>query len=392
MKHNKHFLSGILVGISLVIILHLGINSASIIYSRFISHELTTEQKLREINAYLQKYYVNDIDENMLKEGLYTGLAAGVNDRYTYYMDKETFNQFIQDTDGNYSGIGVVIYIDKDDNKLTIQTVYEQTPAFEAGLKTGDKILKVNGIDIGIDNYKDAVAMLKTKEGTKSKLTIYRKEQDKTFDVDIVSKSVDVPTVSHSMIDNTIGYIIITKFDRVTYDQFVNAYNDLTEKGMQQLIIDLRDNPGGLLDTVVKITDMLVPEGYITYIEDKNGNKKYEFSDENAINKPLAILVNGNSASASEVLSGAVKDMKAGKLVGTKTFGKGVVQNTYRLSDKSGLKVTVAKYYTPSGICIDGIGIEPDYKIEMPETEYGVKLPFEQDLQLQKAIDVVKEQ
>ncbi len=185
------------------------------------------------------------------------------------------------------------------------------------------------------------------------------------------------------MIDEEIGYIKISKFDRVTYEQFTKAYETLEKSNMKKIIVDLRDNPGGLLDTVVKITDIFVPEGYITYIEDKNGKKEYEYSSKDCVKIPLIVLVNGNSASASEVFSGAIKDFGVGKLVGTTTFGKGVVQNIYKLSDGSGIKVTIAKYYTPSGVCIDGKGIKPDYIVEASED--GT------DLQLEKAIELIKD-
>jgi carboxyl-terminal processing protease len=235
--------------------------------------------------------------------------------------------------------------------------------------------------------------MTKGAPGTIVTITVYRPSDKASFDISIVREKIDIPTVSSKMVGDGFGYIRITAFDRVTYDQFKSAYDDMGEKGAKGLIIDLRNNPGGLLDTVAKITDILVPKGILVYTEDKNGNKEYTYSDENAVKVPLAILVNANSASASEVLSGAVKDLKAGVLVGEKTFGKGIVQNLYPLSDGSAVKVTVAKYYTPSGVCIQGDGIEPDYPVALPNgPAAGLSgLEESEDTQLQKAIQVLEE-
>ena len=264
---------------------------------------------------------------------------------------------------------------------MLINKVFEGSPAKESGLKVGDKITKVGDKEVDLENYQDVVSDIKGEEGTKVKLTIYRESENKIFDVEVTRKSLDVPTVEHKILEDNIGYISISQFDRVTFDQFKLAFDSL--QNTNGLIIDLRNNPGGLLTTVNKITDMLVPEGTITYIEDKNGNRDYHKSDANYYNKPLVILVNEHSASASEVLSGAVKDFGVGKLVGQTTYGKGVVQNMYQLSDGSGVKITMAKYYTPKGVCIQGTGIEPDYKVTNPKDN-------SKDLQLEKGIEVIK--
>jgi len=383
MKNHK-FLNGVFTGIILVIVLNIFINGVFALTGLNFNNNIADKRKIKEIMSVIDTYYVNDVDEKKISEGVYAGIVAGLEDKYSYYMDKESFESFLESNEGNYVGIGVVVTI-SEDKSIQVLNVYENTPAYKAGIKTGDKIIKVDGKDVDYNNYEEAIQMIKGKENTQVKITVYRESEAKTIEFDVNRSSVDVPTVAHKMLENSIGYILISKFDGVTYDQFHQAYNDLTEQGMKGLIIDLRENPGGLLNTVVKITDMLVPEGYITYIEDKNGKKTYEYSDKEYFNKPLAIIVNGHSASASEVLSGAVKDTKAGKLVGTQTYGKGVVQNVYKLSDGSGVKVTIAKYYTPSGVCIDGEGITPDYVVELPEDA-------SEDLQLNKAIEVIKEQ
>lgn len=392
MNEKKKFASGVLVGIVLVICLNIIINSFSIIYNQLITHKLTPERKTKQIMSLIDKYYVNPVTKDEINEGIYSGLVFSLNDKYSYYMDKDSFRNFVDSTNGAYVGIGTVVSVDSKDNKIVVITSYKNSSAYEAGITAGDKILKINDIEVSGDNYKEAVQIMKgdkDAKGTEVKLTIYRPSNNKTFDISVKRYEVNVPTVGHKMLENSTGYIIITKFEAVTYDQFVEAYNDLEKNGMQRLIIDLRDNPGGLLNTVVKITDMLVPKGTITYIEDKNGNREYEYSDDEYMNKPLVVLVNEGSASASEVLTGAVKDMNAGKIVGTKTYGKGVVQNTYKLSDGSGVKLTIAKYYTPNGICIDGIGITPDYVIEAPKEDENTEYKMENDIQLQKAIEIV---
>ena len=340
MKIDKKFLTGVLVGIIIVL-------STNLIVRTFTDDN--GQRKLAEIQRV--------IDENF-----------------------------------SYVGIGVSTKIDKKDNKIKIVSIFEGSNASSAGIQIGDKIIKVSGTPVDQSNYTEAVSAIRGGEDTKVKLTILRENENKIFETEVIRKNIDIPTVNGKLLENEIGYIKINEFDRVTYNQYTTTFNNLKEQGMKRLIIDLRNNPGGLLDTVVKITDSLVPKGTITYVEDKHGNKSYEYSDENCINMPLVILVNGNSASASEVLSGAVKDFGVGKLVGEKTFGKGVVQNIFKLSDGSGIKVTIAKYYTPNGICIHGEGIQPDYEVKSNNyNDDFFELPtIETDNQLQKAVEVVK--
>ncbi len=379
MNNKKSFFTGIIFGMIILLFANSLINSLSLIYRKFVLKDLTINQKMIEIQSKIDKYYVNNFDKNLMEETMYKGMVASLQDPYSYYLSKEEFNQFLENTEGNYVGIGILVNLTEDE-KIFINKIFENSPAQEQGLKVGDKIIKVEDISVNLENYKDVVSKIKGKEGTNVKITVYRESENKTFNLDVTRRSVDVPTVDYKVLEGNIGYISISQFDRVTYDQFKNAFDDLSSSN--GLIIDLRNNPGGLLTTVNKIADMLVPEGNITYIEDKNGNRNYHKSDKNYYKKPLVILINKNSASASEVLSGAVKDFGVGKLVGETSYGKGVVQNTYPLSDGSGLKITIAKYYTPSGICIDGIGIEPHYKVVNTENN--------KDLQLEKAIDVIK--
>ncbi len=380
MNNKKSFFTGVISGMIALFVINSFATNITLIYRKFVVKELTQKQKIEEIQSVVDKYYVNEYDENLMEETMYKGMIASLKDPYSYYMTKQELTEFLEDTEGNYVGIGIMVNLTEDE-KILINKVFENSPAEESGLKINDKITKVEDKEVSLENYQEVVSDIKGEEGSKVKLTVYRESENKTFDTEVIRKSIDVQTVEHKILDDNIGYISISQFDRVTSQQFKDAFDSLNSAN--GLIIDLRNNPGGLLTTVNEITDMLVPEGTITYIEDKNGNRSYHSSDKNYYNKPLVILVNGNSASASEVLSGAVKDFGVGKLIGETTYGKGVVQNMYKLSDGSGVKVTIAKYYTPSGVCIDGTGIEPDYKVTNPKDN-------SQDLQLEKAIEVIK--
>lgn len=345
--------------------------------------------KMNQIFSILDKYYMNGYNKNDAQDYMYYGLLSSLGDPYTSYMDKKTFTSFMEQTEGEYIGIGTVISVDENDGRLVIVSPYENSPAAKAGILPGDKILSVDNLAASKENYEQIVKKLKGAAGTTAKIKIIRpSKNNKVLEFNVVREKIDIPTVSHKVFDN-IGYLRITNFDKNTYEQFVNAYNFISKDNLKGLIIDLRNNPGGLLDSVVKIADELVPKDCIVYTEDKNGNKKFIYSDDKYIKLPLVILVNGNSASASEVLSGAVKDLKRGILVGSKTFGKGLVQNLFPLRDGSAVKVTVAKYYTPAGICINGKGIEPDYKIELPEDKMISGIEPKDDLQLQKALELL---
>lgn len=379
-SNKKSFFTGVVFGMIALFVINSFVTNIGLLYKKFVAKDLTISQKTAQIESIINKYYVNEYDEQFMEEMMYKGMIASLKDPYSYYMSEKELKEFLDDTEGNYVGIGVMVNLTEDE-KIHINKVFDGSPAQHSGLKVGDKIIKVEDKEVNLENYQEVVSDIKGEEGTKVKLNVYREKENKTFDVEVLRKSLDVPTVEYKMLDDNIGYISISQFDRVTYEQFKKAYDDLNSSN--GLIIDLRDNPGGLLTTVNKITDMLVPEGTITYIEDKAGNRDYHKSDANYYNKPLVILVNGNSASASEVLSGAVKDFGVGKLVGETTYGKGVVQNMYQLADGSGVKITMAKYYTPSGVCIQGTGIEPNYKVTNPKNS-------DKDLQLEKGIEVIK--
>ncbi len=356
-------------------------------------HKIPEAKKMKIIEQLVDKNYVEDIDRDDLEEYMYAGYVAGLGDRYSTYMTKEQFSAFSEGLDGFYSGIGIKIFMNED-GQMEINDVYTDSPAAAAGLKTGDIIYKIGDIEIkDRDSYGEAVGFIKN---TKKTTRFYiKRNSTELLEADITPESITVPSVSYCMADNNTGYIRIAEFEANTATAFKEAIAALD--GMDSLVIDLRNNPGGLLNVVNDIADTLLPEGTITYIEHKNGEKKYYKSDENCLNIPIAVLVNSNSASASEVLTGAIKDFGAGKIVGTTTFGKGVVQDTYRLKDGSAVKLTTAKYYTPKGVCIQGTGIAPDYEIFAPE---GFTLPSlkdskalidpSTDIQLAKALEILK--
>ncbi|WP_352418686.1 S41 family peptidase [Proteiniborus sp.] len=342
----------------------------------------------------LKEYYLRDVDEDTLLEGQLKGLFSSTGDPYTVYMTKDEFSSFMEHTMGVFGGIGVYV-APGDDNLITVVSPIEDTPGERAGIKPGDKIIKVEGQEFTADKMDEAVKLMKGEPGTNVTITIMRKgaegSSSQIFDKTIKREEIRIKSVKASMMEDNIGYIRITSFDDLTYDDFVANLKALQNKGMKGLVIDLRNNPGGLLDISAKIADELMGEGTIVYTETKQKEREYLKSNKKKLGLPLAIIVNEGSASASEVLSGAIQDTKEGTIVGTTTFGKGVVQRIKELSDGSGFKITVSEYFTPKGRNIQGIGIKPDVVVEIPEgvEEIGVE-KLKQDTQLQKAIEIVK--
>jgi carboxyl-terminal processing protease len=366
LNEKKAFKKGIVLGVLCTVCGILLAGNISMAYRMIFKKEINYTRKAREIYSILKNDYVEDFTKEDLYDGIYYGMVGNVADKYSRYFSKEDYEEFEVHTNGNYVGIGVGIGFDENEN-IIITNVYEDSPAQKSGLQEGDRLLKVDGTEYSKENYDTLTDAVRGKEGTDVVLTIYRNGQ--TLDVTVTRQKVDIPTVASAMLkgsnDENIGYIMISGFEGVTSGQFEQAYNSLTEEGMQALVIDLRNNPGGLLTSVSDIADMLIPKGVITYTEDKKGKKDYVYSKDGEIEVPLAVLVNGNSASASELLSAAVQDTGKGVIVGTNTYGKGVVQSTIRLADGSAVKVTTAKYYTPNGICIDGVGVKPDIEVEL---------------------------
>lgn len=356
-------------------------------YEKYAKQESVMELAKRD--------FLYEADEGKMLEGALEGTLKALGDPYTQFMTKEEFSALMQDTEGSYEGIGVYITA-SDDNKIMVVSPIEDTPAEKAGLKTGDKIIKINGTEFTANQLDQAVSIMKGMPGTNVTLTIQRVNADGSKDVkDLVinREKIRIKTIKPAMLDNNVGYIRITTFDLQTAQDFKDAYSDLKNKGMKSLVIDLRYNPGGIIDATVGITDIFLGEGIITYTKTKAGEVEYFKSDAKAENIPIVLLINEGSASASEIMAGAMKDTGRATLIGTKSFGKGIVQRVQRFGNEGeGVKMTVSEYFTPKGINIHGIGIEPDIDIKLHEDAPGYGYEFyDTDNQLQKAVEVLKE-
>jgi carboxyl-terminal processing protease len=351
-----------------------------------------TVKKIDELMSYIDLYYNDDCDEDDIRNAIYAGTLEGLGDPYSVYYTADEYKDMQISTSGKYYGIGAALGQDAKTKEVTISKVYEGTPAEEAGLRDGDQIVKVNDTVSTSEELSDLVQKIRGEEGTTVHLKIYRASTKKTFEVDVERKNVELPSITSKMLDGGIGYIQISEFQSKTEEQFKSALADLKKQGMKSLIVDVRSNPGGLITAAANILDQILPEGTVVYTEDKYGKREDYASDSKCLKCPIAVLVNENSASASEIFAGAIKDYNYGTLIGTKTFGKGIVQTVFPLEDGDAVKITTAKYYTPKGNYIHGVGIEPDinltYKYSGPEDEaYDMKY----DNQVQKAIKVLAE-
>lgn len=346
--------------------------------------------RIEEILSLLQSKYAGELDVNELIDGAIEGIFSKVDDPYTRYLTEEEYNEIVNSGNETYSGIGVHISLSSKTEELTIIGVMPNSPAKKAGIKAGDVILAVDGIEAGVDNYMESVDRIKGKEGTVVKLKIRSNGKEK--ECSIKRKTIQANNIESDIIENNIGYIKIFEFSNDIYDQFKTEYDYLLEeKHVKGLIIDLRNNPGGLVIDTVRIADLLEGEGIILETVNSDGTKKTYTSDKDKIEIPLVILVNENSASASEILAGSVKDLDAGTVIGTTTFGKGIVQSVIKLENEGGISITTSKYYTASGIEIHGNGIEPDIKVELPK-DIGSDIYIDDDVdaQLKEAIKVIK--
>lgn len=350
-----------------------------------------TEKKLEAIEDVIDEYYYQDadIDVEAMTEGMYAGMVNALGDPYSVYYTEEEWNDMMQDTAGIYYGIGAYLMIDPNTGLGKISGVIENTPAEEAGLRADDLLYLVDGESTMGMELSEIVTRVKGEEGTKVHLTIYREGETDYLEIDVERRQIEAPTVKYEMLENDIGYIQITEFDEVTTDQFTEAMAVIKGSGAKGLVLDLRGNPGGSLNVVVDIARQILPKGLIVYTEDKYGERdEYTCDGRNELDMPLAVLVNGNSASASEILAGAIKDYHKGTLVGTKTFGKGIVQRVLPLTDGTALKLTISAYYTPNGNNIHGVGIEPDVVCEFDSDAYYDR---DVDNQLEKAVAVLSE-
>jgi carboxyl-terminal processing protease len=345
-------------------------------------------EKISLLNSEIEKYYLDDIDAEDLEEGIYKGLLAGLGDPYSEYYTGEEYQRILESSSGSYCGIGATL-TQQEDGSCAIVNTLSGSPAEEAGLLEGDIIYKVDDLEVTDMDLSQIVSYVKGEEGTQVKLTLIRDSKEK--EVTLIRRTIEVSTVSSEMKEDGVGYIALSEFDEVSTEQFREALESLQEQGMTSLIVDLRDNPGGMLTVVVDILDMFLPEETVVYTEDKYGNRQdYTSTAQVVTDVPLVVLVNGNSASASEIFAGAIRDYKRGTLVGTTTFGKGIVQRILDLQDGSAIKLTIASYYTPNGDNIHGTGIDPDVEVELEEAADNGE-DQQSDLQLEKALELLKQ-
>lgn len=347
-------------------------------------------QKMKFLEKKVEDDFLYKVDKEKLRQGELKGMVASLDDPYSEYLTLEDFNALEEQTNGKFFGIGVSVSSNEEGQILVIAPI-KDTPAEKVGIKTGDLILKVNGEPVSGNDLQAAVAKIKGDKGTSVKITIYRPSTKETKDIDVKRDEIKLETVISNKIKD-LGYIGITQFNDNTYDEFKKALDGLKEKNIKGLIIDLRGNPGGTVDSVEKIANELLPEGTIVSAKNRDGQVVFDYkSDKECLNLPMAVLINGGSASASEILAGAIRDFKKGTLIGEKSFGKGIVQSVFPFPDGSGLKITTSEYFTPSGENIHKKGIKPDIEVKLPENVKGIGIEhLETDNQLKKAIEVLE--
>lgn len=347
--------------------------------------------KLKLLETCVEEFYLNDYDAETIENSVYSGFMEGLDDPYSVYYTKEEYDQLQEEDSGEYQGIGVTVYKDSKSGYVVIEQVMKDQPAYNAGVENGDIIIAVDGTDTGEISLTETVNLIKKSKNETVTLQLLRGTE--TIEIKVKRSNVRLDTVSYEMKEDKIGYISVSSFIETTDEDFIAAVDDLEKKGMKGLIIDLRDNGGGLLDSCVNMVSRIIPKDkMILYTEDKKGSKEeFNSNSEKELKVPMIILVNGNSASASEVMTGCLKDYGVATVLGSKTFGKGIVQNILPLSDGSAIKMTIWKYYTPNGNDIHEKGIEPDVKMEYTEEEWKeVSRGDAKDTQLEKAISMLK--
>ncbi len=393
----RYFIGGLAAGLFAVSVVLVGVligssqKKLNVSEDSAISQE--TLQKMQVIEQIINMHYYKDedISAEAISNGIYKGMVQSLGDAYSAYYTQEELSALLQHTQGVYYGIGASVSIDTATSYPKIVTIYEGTPAEEAGLREEDIIYEVAGESTyGLD-LTTVVSKIKGEEDTWINLTIVRDGQPDYLSIDVQRRKVDVPTVEYEMLEDGMAYILISEFDDVTVDQFTDKLAMARGNGMKGLILDLRGNPGGSLDSVIQIAQRILPKGLIVYTEDKYGYRnEYMCDGKREITEPLVVLINGNSASASEILAGAVKDYGIGTLVGTTTFGKGIVQSAISLNDGTAVKLTISTYFTPNGNNIHGVGVTPDVECEFDVDAY-YEDPSAPDNQLEKAKEVLRE-
>lgn len=402
MDNKKGFLKGALTGALAMLVITAAIGAGVIVINHIDLGSMKksgsgqvvgqyTEKKLEELKGLIDEVYLHEeeVDEEALTEGIYQGYIAALNDPYSAYYTTEETKEMMESTSGEYSGIGALMSQNRETGVITIANVYENSPAAEAGMKNEDILYKVEGEEVTGVDLSEVVTRVKGEEGTKVKMTLLRGADRQEIEVTAVRRKLQTQTVSYEMKEGQIGYIRVSEFDEVTLEQFREAKAALESQGMASMLIDLRGNPGGNLSTVCDMLREILPEGLIVYTEERDGERtEYKCDGKTPWEKPLAVLINGASASASEIFAGAVQDYGIGQLVGTTTYGKGVVQQLFPMTDGTMVKLTIAEYFTPKGRNIDGTGIVPDVEVEYVYDETNP----EADNQMEKALELLRSQ
>lgn len=402
MDNKKGFLKGALTGALAMLVITAAIGAGVIVINHIDLGSMKksgsgqvvgqyTEKKLEELKGLIDEVYLHEeeVDEEALTEGIYQGYIAALNDPYSAYYTTEETKEMMESTSGEYSGIGALMSQNRETGVITIANVYENSPAAEAGMKNEDILYKVEGEEVTGVDLSEVVARVKGEEGTEVKMTLLRGADRQEIEVTAVRRKLQTQTVSYEMKEGQIGYIRVSEFDEVTLEQFREAKAALESQGMASMLIDLRGNPGGNLSTVCDMLREILPEGLIVYTEERDGERtEYKCDGKTPWEKPLAVLINGASASASEIFAGAVQDYGIGQLVGTTTYGKGVVQQLFPMTDGTMVKLTIAEYFTPKGRNIDGTGIVPDVEVEYVYDETNP----EADNQMEKALELLRSQ
>jgi len=340
----------------------------------------------------IEEFYVDEPDTSKLVEGALKGMVQALGDPYSAFMNHEEYEDFMISLKGTFEGVGIVITYDENTGDIVVSSALEGSPAQKAGILGGDKILKVDDIPLKGMTVDEAADIIRGPQGTKVTLHIERQGEPDILKFQLIRENIIIKTVSWKMLDDSTAYVKIVSFDSYTSEDFREAIKAIEENGANALILDLRNNPGGSLYESVKVADVLLGQGLVVYTEDRYKNRIEEYySDEEKISLPLVVLINENSASASEIVAGAVQCHNAGTLVGTRSFGKGSVQELKLFGDVGALKMTIAKYYLPDGRCIDGLGIEPDINVVLPKGVNPYNVPQNKDTQLIKALEVAAE-
>lgn len=400
-KEKKYRIYKTIMMIAITVFITFMITSISL-YTYFINNPITTSSNSKNVNKdisnklekyreVIDKYYLGEVDEEKLEEGAIKGYIEGLGDPYTEYISKEDMDDYLDDTMGNFVGIGIYMVKNTNYDRIQVLATIKGSPAEKSGIRAGDLIISVDGVEYKADDMTTASNNIKGEEGTKVKIELLRGTE--TVKYEITREKVKVNQVEGKVLSNNIGYIQFTSFDETTAEDFKVKYEELTKQGIQSLIIDLRNNGGGIVDQALEIVDYVATkDSVLLYEVDKNNKETVrKAKTDPIINMPIIILTNENTASASEILAGALKDLGKAKTVGTKTYGKGVIQQILKLSDGSGIKITIEEYQTPNRNKINKVGIEPDEEVELPDSvESVLNVKESEDTQLQKAIEMLK--